>query len=173
MEDKKKEREEQQTVVIEEMITVTPLSEDRILLDEKIGSMLMVGFMGTRVDKNSQICKDISKYNLAGVILFDVNPVNHREPKNIVSKEQVRILTEELQSCSRDGKLLIAVDQEGGKVQRLKRKYGFYGKFPSAKTVRKRDEERIREEYYKMGEELSSGPGFNYNFKHPVVEPPL
>lgn len=137
-------------------------------LDEKIGSMLMVGFMGTTAPKGSQICNDILTYNLAGVILFDVNPVNKKEPKNIANKEQVRLLTEQLQACSQNGKLLISVDQEGGGVQRLKRKYGFYGRFPKAKDVKNKSEAQIRNEYFKMGEELNS-VGINYNLA-PVVD---
>ena len=131
-------------------------------LDEKIGSMLMVGFMGTSAPKNSQICKDIKKYNLAGVILFDVNPVKHSEPKNISTRWQVGQLTKQLQSCSKDGKLLISVDQEGGRVQRLKSKYGFYGKFPKAKDVIKLSDEQVQWHYNKMGKELKS-VGINYN----------
>ena len=131
-------------------------------LDEKIGSMLMVGFMGTSAPKNSQICKDIRKYNLAGVILFDVNPVNHKEAKNIANKNQVARLTEDLQKCSKDGRLLISVDQEGGKVQRLKTKYGFYGKFPKAKDVVGLSDREVRRHYNNMGAELIS-VGINYN----------
>ena len=66
-------------------------------LDEKIGSMLMVGFMGTSAPRNSQICRDIQKYDLAGVILFDMNPVNHKKAKNIANKSQVAKLTQQLQ----------------------------------------------------------------------------
>jgi beta-N-acetylhexosaminidase len=149
----------------------TPIVEQEIIgksLDEKIGSMLMVGFMGTTAPQGSPICQDISNYNLAGVILFDVNPVNHKEPKNIENKEQVRELTEQLQACSNDGKLLIAVDQEGGRVQRLKSKYGFYGKFPKAKDVKKKSKVQIQTEYFKMAEELNS-VGINYNLA-PVVD---
>jgi len=131
-------------------------------LDEKIGSMLMIGFMGTSAPQNSQICKDINKYDLAGVILFDVNPVNHSQAKNISTKNQVAQLTQELQACSKDGKLLIAVDQEGGKVQRLKSKYGFYGKFPKAADVIKLSDARVKQHYEEMGAELSS-VGINYN----------
>ena len=131
-------------------------------LDEKIGSMLMVGFMGTSASQNSQICRDIKKYDLAGVILFDMNPINHSQPKNISNKAQVAKLTQELQACSKDGKLLIAVDQEGGKVQRLKSKYGFYGKFPKAKDVIRYSDAKVKQYYEKMGAELSS-VGINYN----------
>ncbi len=83
-------------------------------LEKAAGSMLMVGFHGTSAKPESQICKDIARYDLAGVILFDFNPVNKKKPKNIQNKAQLAILTQELQSCSKDGKLLIAVDQEGG-----------------------------------------------------------
>ena len=137
-------------------------SQPKKTLDEKIGSMLMVGFMGTTAYKNSQICKDIRRYNLAGVILFDVNPVNHKEAKNISSKHQVARLTQQLQACSKDGKLLISVDQEGGRVQRLKSKYGFYGKFPKARDVIKLSDEQVEWHYNKMGAELMS-VGINYN----------
>lgn len=131
-------------------------------IEEKIGSMLMVGFLGTSAPRNSQICKDIRDYNLAGVILFDVNPVKHSQPKNISSKNQVARLTQELQACSKDGKLLISVDQEGGRVQRLKSKYGFYGKFSKARDVSKMSDVGVIQHYNKMGAELSS-VGINYN----------
>jgi beta-N-acetylhexosaminidase len=131
-------------------------------VDEKIGSMLMVGFMGTSAPKNSQICRDIHKYDLAGVILFDVNPVNHKKAKNISSKSQVARLTQQLQACSKDGKLLIAVDQEGGRVQRLKSKYGFYGKFPKAAEVLNLPDREVKAHYEQMGAELAS-VGINYN----------
>ncbi|MCF6243452.1 MAG: glycosyl hydrolase [Sulfurovum sp.] len=139
-----------------------------VTLEEKIGQMLMVGFYGTTADKNSQICKDIKKYNIGAVILFDYNPVNKNKPKNIARKSQLKQLTKELQDCSKDGKLLIAVDQEGGKVQRLKRKYGFYGKFPKASDVIKMNQGQIKSTYEKMSLELKS-VGINYDLA-PVVD---
>ncbi len=144
------------------------LIEPQKSIDEKIGAMLMVGFFGTTAPPDSQICRDIYRYNLGGVILFDANPVNKKEPKNIYNIEQVKRLTSELQSCSRDGKLLIAIDQEGGKVQRLKSKYGFYGRFPKPKDIRGRSNREIYSIYYQMGEELKL-VGINYNLA-PVVD---
>ena len=144
--------------------TTTELMQEHKVktLDEKIGSMLMVGFMGTSAPKNSQICRDIKKYDLAGVILFDMNPVNHKKAKNISSRSQVAKLTQQLQACSKDGKLLISVDQEGGRVQRLKSKYGFYGKFPKAADVIKMSDAKVKQYYERMGAELIS-VGINYN----------
>ena len=139
-----------------------------VSLEHKIGQMLMVGFHGISAPSNSQICKDIKQYNVGAVILFDFNPVDKTKPKNIATKTQLKKLTSELQACSHDGKLLIAVDQEGGKVQRLKSKYGFYGKFPKASDVIKMDQSKIKSTYTKMSAELKS-VGINYDLA-PVVD---
>ncbi len=140
----------------------------KIPLEQKIGQMLMVGFHGTSAEKNSQICQDIRKYHIGAVILFDYNPVDKSKPKNIASKKQLKKLTSQLQKCSYDGKLLIAVDQEGGKVQRLKSKYGFFGNFPKASSVIRMDQRHIRSTYLKMAKELKS-VGVNYDLA-PVVD---
>jgi len=137
-------------------------------LEKKIGQMLMVGFHGTTAGSQTQICKDIKQYNLGAVILFDYNPVNKNKPKNIATKNQLANLTKELQACSSDGKLLIAVDQEGGKVQRLKHAYGFFGQFPKASDVSKMNESQIEQTYAKMSKELKS-VGINYDLA-PVVD---
>jgi len=139
-----------------------------VSLEQKIGQMLMVGFHGTSAQKNSQICQDIRKYHIGAVILFDYNPVDKSKPKNIANKRQLKKLTSQLQKCSYDGKLLIAVDQEGGKVQRLKSKYGFYGKFPKASNVARMDQKQIKKTYEKMAKELKS-VGINYDLA-PVVD---
>jgi len=139
-----------------------------VSLEKQVGQMLMVGFYGTSAPANSQICKDIKKYNLGSVILFDYNPVNKKKPKNIANRSQLKKLTSQLQACSADGKLLIAVDQEGGRVQRLKSKYGFYGKFPKASDVIKMDQSKIKSTYTKMSAELKS-VGINYDLA-PVVD---
>jgi len=137
-------------------------------MERKIGQMLMVGFHGTSAPQNSQICLDIKKYHLGAVILFDYNPVDKTKPKNIATKKQLKKLTAQLQACAYDGKLLIAVDQEGGKVQRLKSKYGFYGKFPKASDVIKMDQSQIKSTYTHMSKELKS-VGINYDLA-PVVD---
>lgn len=141
---------------------------DGLILEKRIGQMLMVGFYGVSAKPNTQICEDIRRYNIGGVVLFDYNPTDKNKPKNIASKDQLRRLTKELQACSQDGKLLIAVDQEGGRVQRLKNAYGFYGKFPSAEQTAKMHPSQIKTMYQKMGRELQS-VGINYNLS-PVVD---
>ncbi|MGB5506574.1 MAG: glycoside hydrolase family 3 N-terminal domain-containing protein [Sulfurovum sp.] len=155
-------------VLLSVMLSLTALSAQEHALEKRIGQMFMVGFHGTEAPKGSQICKDIQRYHVGAVILFDYNPVDKNKPKNIATKKQLATLTKQLQACSEDGKLLIAVDQEGGKVQRLKSKYGFYGKFPKASDVIKMDQSKIKETYTKMSKELKS-VGINYDLA-PVVD---
>ncbi len=140
----------------------------QVSLEKKIGQMLMVGFFGTSAPKESRICRDIAKYNIGGVILFDVNPIDGNKPKNILSKAQLKRLTTQLQACSKDGRLLIAVDQEGGRVQRLKSKYGFYGKFPSAHAIAELSDKEARRYFLMMAKELKE-TGINYDLA-PVVD---
>ncbi len=144
----------------EKKIVPEPIKE--VSIEEKIGSMLMVGFMGTTAGEESQICQDIRDYHLGGVILFDVNPLDKTQAKNFENKTQVKALTTQLQNCSHDHKLLIAVDQEGGRVQRLKSKYGFYGKFEKATDISKLSDAEVTKHYQKMAEELKS-VGINYD----------
>lgn len=93
-------------------------------LDVKIGQMLKVGFRDIYVNKQSPIAEDIKKYHLGGVVLFDYDVPMDTAFRNVVSASQVRKLTQGLQQFS-EIPLLIAIDQEGGKVARLKPEYGF------------------------------------------------
>jgi len=149
-------------------LCIVSLEAGKIGIDQKIGQMLMVGFHQTSAPKDSEICQDIRKYHIGAVILFDYNPVDKSKPKNISSKKQLKKLTSQLQKCSYDGKLLIAVDQEGGRVQRLKHKYGFLGNFPQANEVKGKNKKEVKKIYLKMGKELHN-VGINYDLA-PVVD---
>lgn len=131
-----------------------------------IGHILIVGFDGSRITKDSQIIKDIQKYELGGVILFDIDYKDQSKQKNIVSKEQLQKLTSSLQSYSKQ-KLLICIDQEGGKVARLKPKYGFDAT-PSAKVVSEMDAYMAKNVYNNMARSLEQG-GINCDFA-PVLD---
>ncbi len=93
-----------------------------------IGQMFMVGFDGCVVDADHPVCRAVAEKGLGGVILFDRN-VDGRV-QNIQGPEQLRALTRSLQGCG-DGRLLIAVDQEGGRVCRLKPGAGFPAMAPA------------------------------------------
>lgn len=102
-----------------------------VLLKQKIAKMLIVGFDGTEYNENSKVVKDIKDAKVGGVILFERNitPVD----KN---KNSIAILSDMCLKFQqlREDNLMIAIDQEGGRVTRLKHKYGF-PKFVSAKWL--------------------------------------
>lgn len=93
-------------------------------LKQKIGQLFMFGFQGTKLTANSPIVDDLCKHNLGGVILFDRLLAKKEAENNIKNPAQVKALTTSLQGYA-STPLLVAVDQEGGLVRRLKSETGF------------------------------------------------
>lgn len=145
-------------------------NESKNISDEKlkkmIGQMLIIGFDESVVSQKSPIVQTIKKYNIGGVILFDRFYENRKKVKNIASPKQLQLLTSKLQDYSKN-KLLISIDQEGGKVQRLKSSYGFTST-PSAKKISQKTSKEAKELYTNMAQMLSQN-GINCNFA-PVVD---
>jgi len=136
-------------------------------LKEKIGQMIIVGFRGTSVSENSLIVKAIQELKLGGVILFDYDVPSNSSPRNILNPEQTKKLITDLQKFS-PIPLFIAVDAEGGKINRLKEKYGFL-KISSHEELGKINNlEVTKKEILKLSKELKD-LGFNVNFA-PVVD---
>ena len=135
-------------------------------LKKLIGRMLVVGFENEKIDENSKIVKDIQKYDLGGVILFDKFYDDRSKTKNISSPDQVQRLTRKLQMFTKK-ELFIAVDQEGGKVARLKPEYGFK-ETPSAFKVSQMGVDDVKALYERQSYMLKLA-GINLNFA-PVVD---
>ncbi len=93
-------------------------------LDEKIGQMLMVGFRGTVATSDSSIARIIRETHLGSVIFFDFDVELKKADRNVASPAQLKALVDSLQKFSKIP-LLVAIDQEGGRVNRLKTTYGF------------------------------------------------
>lgn len=138
-------------------------------LDEKIGQMIMVGFRGLDVDENNSIYDDIKTHHIGGVILFDYDLPSKSPIRNIRSAEQVEKLNAQLQAFA-DTPLFIAVDQEGGRVARLKPKHGFPETLSAEMINRLNDTDPDSVENY-LGRQaaLLDSLGFNLNFA-PVVD---
>lgn len=139
---------------------------DSAKLEKLAGRMVLIGFDGTHLEQNSTIIQDINHYNLAGVILFDKDFHHRKKAKNITSPTQFKQLTHNLQKFSNE-LILIGIDQEGGKVARLKPQYGFTP-IPSAQkvaTLTTPEAQKIYEHQSAMLEEM----GINLNFS-PVVD---
>ena len=138
-------------------------------LDEKIGQMLMIGFRGAELSDDNHIVKDIKNLNIGGVVLYDFDLFSNGETqRNITSPEQVKSLCTALQTLN-DTKLLISIDQEGGRVNRLKTTYGFPKVGVSAQylgTLNNLDSTRY---YANLTANLLKDLGINFNYA-PVVD---
>jgi len=135
-------------------------------LDQMIGEMIILGFRGTEVSDSSKIVQDINEYGIGGVILFDYDVPSKSFPRNILNPEQTKKLIEDLQKLTRSD-LFIAVDAEGGYINRLKAEYGFT-QIKSAQEMGESDPENTFLEASSLGVELNF-LGFNLNFA-PVVD---
>jgi beta-N-acetylhexosaminidase len=135
-------------------------------IEKMIGKMVVLGFKGETAQSSSKIYKDIKKYDLGGVILFDKDPNNKKKIKNIRNPKQLQSLTKQLQSINKS-KLLISIDQEGGIVQRLNKKNGFIS-IPKAKVVSTKGISYAKGIYSDLGKVLNTA-GLNVNFA-PVVD---
>ncbi|MFH1942214.1 MAG: glycoside hydrolase family 3 N-terminal domain-containing protein [bacterium] len=147
--------------------TVSGRQERDVPIQKKIGQMVMVGFRGLVVDESHPIVKDIRNLHIGGVVLFDIDVKNKSNLRNIQSPAQVKILIASLQAVS-DIPLLIAVDYEGGIVNRLKEKYGFPYTVSAQYLGEKNDIALTRKYASEMAETLSR-LGINHNLA-PVVD---
>lgn len=93
-------------------------------LQQMIGQLFIVGFTGQSPSDTHPICRDITERNLGGVIIFDRHLATKSATNNITGASQLKQLTATLQKY-RGTKLLIAVDQEGGRVNRFREEFGF------------------------------------------------
>lgn len=141
--------------------------ENEVPLDEKIGQMLKVGFRGLSVDENSPIVEDIRKYHIGGVVLFDYDVPRDTALRNISSPGQVQNLVQDLQRFA-DIPLIIAIDQEGGRVARLKPRYGFEKSVSAQYLGSLQNADSTRKYAHQTGQTLSE-LGINTNLA-PVVD---
>lgn len=149
-----------------------------VRLDKMVGQMIMTGFHGDGMAENAEsfvaIEQQIKKGYVGGVILFDVDvsglraqgivgadAKKHIFSSNIKNMDQVKNLTTHLQSIAPET-LLVAVDQEGGNVQRLKTEHGFES-IPSAKELAAGNADAAYKTAYDLGVRLSD-LGINVDF---------
>lgn len=136
-------------------------------LETKIGQMIMVGFRGFSIDGESRIARDIEAGRLGGVILFDYDVPRGTFERNIQSPEQVKSLIQQLQDRAAVP-LFVAVDQEGGRVSRLKERYGFTPSL-SQQFLGRLDDPLVTEEAAVLTARTLAEAGFNLNCA-PVVD---
>ena len=137
-----------------------------LTLEQAVGQMLLVGFRGTEVDEpTAQMLRDIQP---GGVILFDRDgPSGGELPRNIADRAQLQALTAQLQAQA-EIPYFIAIDAEGGYVNRLKEKYGFTLKVPTAEKLGLRPVSETAAIAGQLADEMRE-MGLNWNLA-PVVD---
>jgi beta-N-acetylhexosaminidase len=125
----------------------------------KIGQMLIIGFPGPAVD--AAVLEEIRQGKVGSIILFEKNI----PPQNsFIALKKINWTYQQAAPIP----LFIAIDQEGGRVNRLKDKYGF----PRSITARAMGQSKTLDSVRFYGEATAStlaGLGFNVNFA-PVVD---
>ena len=124
-------------------------------LDQEIASLFCVGFQGTTP---SPEVKELVRRGVHGVILFS---------RNVVDAEQVAALVAELKRFA-GRPLLVAIDQEGGRVARLRAPQGFTELPPMRALGERGDPDLAREIGALLGRELRA-VGIDQDYA-PVVD---
>jgi beta-N-acetylhexosaminidase len=123
-------------------------------LEHRIGQLLLIGLPGTQVDSETR--ELLETIQPGGVLLSG---------KNIESAQQVFELTSSIRSIV-EVPPIIAVDQEGGRVDRLKQ---IYSPMPSADLLRASGDASIAARLGEITAEAMRTLGFNVNFA-PVLD---
>jgi beta-N-acetylhexosaminidase len=136
-------------------------------LDLKIAQMLLIGFRGMSLPENDPFLRDVREGRVGNVILFDFDVPTKVYKRNIESPQQVRALTAQLnKAASQSGTglpLFISLDQEGGRVNRLKEKYGFPPSVSQQYLGKINNLDTTRRYAAKTAQTLAEN-GFNLNF---------
>jgi beta-N-acetylhexosaminidase len=130
---------------------------NKMTLDQKLGQMMIVQFTGPTY--SLPISTMISQYNVGAVLVFTANG-------NVVDQSQLKGLIQQMKSGSATIPLAVAIDQEGGTVDRL---INLDGPRPEAATIgATNDPAQARQDGMIDAKDLASY-GFNLNLA-PVVD---
>jgi beta-N-acetylhexosaminidase len=127
-------------------------------LEVKIGQMLMLGFRGQYLTDDSTIVRVIREQHLGSVVLFRYN---------VGSPSQLREMTAMLQAASSQP-LLIAIDHEGGLVNRFVGDFGFVSNYSAQELGEHNDLALTRTQSANAAQRLAAF-GINLNLA-PVVD---
>ena len=127
-------------------------------LEVKIGQMIMLGFRGQYLAEGSMIMRAIRELHVGSVVLFRYN---------VQSPAQVTALTATLQAAA-EHPLLVAVDHEGGLVNRFPGGFGIATNYSAQELGARNDLESTRVQGENVAARLAA-LGINLNLA-PVVD---
>ncbi|NNE21989.1 MAG: glycoside hydrolase family 3 protein [Rhizobiales bacterium] len=124
------------------------------------GQLVMIGFTGSAASHNGvkEALAQVEQGYAGGLVFFG---------RNITGVKQIRSLTGLFSKHATGVKPFLAVDEEGGKVERLTPRNGF-AKQPTARSIASRGPKSARQIYSRMAGDVAAA-GFNFNLG-PVVD---
>lgn len=125
------------------------------LLDIKIGQMILIGMPKAELDP--LVLDEVKKGKVGALIFFEKNIPN--KPNAFASVKSMTWTYQKAASIP----LFICIDQEGGKVNRLKEKYGFTKSVTAAALGKSKSLDSVRF-YADATAATLAGLGFNVNF---------
>ena len=137
------------------LVSSVVFSQQRDSLDIKIGQMLMIGYATPELD--TMLVKDIRQGKVGAIILFEKNV-----PKMPTAFYTLKKILWTYQKAA-PIPLFITIDQEGGKVNRLKDKYGFPKSITAQASGKAKTLDSVRFNSESIASNLA-GLGFNVNF---------
>lgn len=133
--------------------------QQRDSLDIKIGQMILIGFPTAAVD--SEVLREIREGKVGSIIIFEKNiPAQN----SFVALKKITWTYQQAAPIP----LFISIDQEGGKVNRLKDKYGFPRSITAEAMGKSNSLDSVRF-YAEATAATLAGLGINVNFA-PVVD---
>lgn len=128
-----------------------------LTFQEKLGQMMLVGFNGTKV--NDRVRDLVLKYKVGGFIFYR---------KNFSSYEEMLKLIRDIKELNKNNKvpLFIAIDQEGGRVNRMP---GEFKNLPPAYKIAKTNDIELAKEAASITGEMLYKSGINMVFA-PVLD---
>ena len=129
----------------------------KLSIEEKIGQMVIIGMDTNYITE--RIKTMITKYKIGGIILYR---------KNFNTYQEMLQLIKDLKKLNKNNKipLFIAIDQEGGRVNRMPKEIK---NLPSANQIATVGGEELTKEAAKITGELLRKSGYNLNFA-PVLD---
>lgn len=135
-------------------------AQRRDSLDIKIGQMLMIGYPAPEID--SAVLQEVRDGKVGAIILFEKNV-----PKTQTAFYTLKKVLWTYQKAA-PIPLFVTIDQEGGRVNRLKDKYGFPKSITAQASGKAKSLDSVRFNAESIASNLA-GLGFNINFA-PVVD---
>jgi beta-N-acetylhexosaminidase len=136
-------------------------------LRRTIAGLLVVGFRGMTVAEAGPIADAIARDGLGGIVLFDRDQTTG-DPRNVQSPKQLLALIAGLQGLAGERRLIVAIDQEGGRVARLTPATGF-PKIASEASIGQLDDEAAATTWGRLIATTLASVGVNLNLA-PVVD---